>query len=1124
MKQVGARRRPIDWDARSAGRVLYSGDVRLEGLLEGAILRSPHPHARIRGLDTERARSMTGVHAVITAADFPRGARYLHEGAADRPPLADGVVRFIGQEVAAVAAETREEAQAALRAIAVDYEPLPAPLTVDEALSSGAVRLNERPTDETNVAVVMKRDWGAAEEGKRRSTETVAGRFAFPRQAHACMETNVSVAHWDAAEGCLHFWTSTQAPHYVVHEVAHVLGLEPRQVVCHEVAVGGGFGSKSKICEHEAIAGALAIAARRPVRVRLTREEEFETTKTRHAFDVAMRLHAESSGRLRAIEATIKVENGAYNHSGVSVLGAGIKALGMLYRPDGVRAEGRLVDTAITPGGQFRGYGSTQASFALECLMDELAEKLGIDPIELRRRNANAAGETTVVGARLGSARLVECLDAARAAIGWEREKANRRPGRGVGIAAGVHVSGSYTAPGANRSDAAIDVLPDSRIRVRFGGSDAGTGQKTILAQIAAEELDVAFDAVEIVTMDSRRTPFDMGAWSSRGTHYGGHAVRKAAIATAARLKALAAAKLGGELRLQGGAVHGKEGAIPIGELARLSNDAVDGILSTETSFIEEHVEMADRMTGQGNVSPSYNFAAHAAVVEVDLGTGRVSVIDYVAAHDVGKAINPTFVEGQAIGGVAMGIGIALGEEVIHEQGKMVNGAYLHYALPRAADLPRIRPILIEGGDPLGPYGAKAIGECSINPPASAIANAVYAAIGVRIRDLPITPDKILAALAERDGRRRDHALWRRPDRWWIALVRWAYPRGLLKALHARAARPVTTVDPAPLEAVVAPATLAEVIAALDGQSMLMGGGTDLQIARRQRLVEPRRLVSLDGVAELKGITTRAGGAVEIGAATTLAALEAAMRGRLPLLEAALETIATTQVRQMATVGGNLVQAKRCWFYRSGFACFKRVGGLAPCYAVAGDHRFYHAAIDGHRCQATTPSDLATALIALDAEAEIVSAEGRRTVAMSHFYTGPGETVLRPREVLRAIRLPPSAFARIGGFAKLRLWEGDFAVVSAAVTSVGRDGMTWRDARIVLGAIAPTPFRAVATEKALEGTARSRDGLRRILDRELDAKGHPLARNAWKLDAAAGIAEEAFAAMNADRAPAAAAE
>ena len=1112
MRQVGVRRRAIDWNERSAGKIAYSGDIRLDGMLEAAVLRSPLPHARIRRLDTARARTMPGVAAIVTAADFPAGVRYIHEGANDRAPLADGVVRFIGQEVAAVAADSLAEAYRAIEAIVVDYEPVRAPLSIDAALQEDAQSLHQRRTNETNVAAIIKRDWGDMALAKERSATTVDGRFGFPRQAHACMETLVAVASWSDKEQRLHYWTTTQAPYYVVDEVAHVLGLDKKQVICHEVAVGGGFGAKSKVCDHEAIAGALSIAARRPVRLRLSREEEFETTKSRHAFDVAMKLHADTRGMLRAIVADIKVENGAYDHTGVSVMSASLKALGMLYRPDGVQAEARLVDTATTPGGSFRGYGSTQTSFALECLMDELADKLGIDPIELRLRNANHAGETTAVGARLGSARLVECLIAARAAIGWEREKKDRQPGRGVGIAAGVHVSGSYSVPGSNRSDAAIDVFPNGRIRVRFGGSDAGTGQKTILAQIVAEELGVAFDDVDVLMMDSAQTPFDMGAWSSRGTHFGGHAVRKAAVETASRLKALAASKLTGDLHLDGGMVHGDNGTIAIGELARFSNEAREGILTTETSFVETNIEMADRATGRGNVSASYNFAAHAAVVQVNERTGHVDVLDYVAAHDIGQAINPTAVESQVIGGAAMGLGVALGEEVIREQGKVVNGSYLHYALPRAGDLPRIRPILIEGGDPLGPYGAKAIGECGINPPPAAIANAICDAIGIRIRELPITPDKIVNAIAARDGRRRHHALWRRPGRWWIAFVRWAYRHGLLKILHARTARPTMCVVPSPLEAITAPGTLGEAIGALDGAAMAMGGGTDLQIQRRQHLVEPTRLVALKGVAELQEIDIRRDGSIEIGAAVTLAALEASLRDRVPILAEAIASIATPQIREMATVGGNLVQAKRCWFYRSGFGCYKRLGGLAPCYAVAGDHRFYHAAIDGHRCQATTPSDLATVLIALDAVARIGGHGSQREVALSAFYSGPGETVLADREILRSIVIPRDAVTRRGGFAKLRLWEGDFAVVSAAITA-RLDGETLRDPRIVFGALAPVPWRAAKTERALAGKPLSQQALRWALDRELDAKAHPLERNAWKLHAAAGIAEEAYEKM-----------
>jgi CO/xanthine dehydrogenase Mo-binding subunit/CO/xanthine dehydrogenase FAD-binding subunit len=1118
MKQIGLRRRVIDWDDRTSGRLVYSGDVRLQGLLEGMILRSPYPHARIRRIDTHRARGLPGVHAVITAADFPPGTRYFHEGAQDRPPLADGIVRFVGQEVAAVAAETGRQSHAALEAIVVKYEPLAGPLTVEAALGNGAPKLHERPTGKANLSHRLKRDWGSCETGRSNASISVAGEFLFPRQMHACMEPNIAVARWDEEAQQLHFWTSTQSPYYVANEVARVLGLDQAQVICHEVGVGGGFGSKSKICDIEAIAGLLARKARRPVRIRLAREEEFETTKTRHAFTMALQLHADRSGRVRAIDGSVDVENGAYNHSGVSVMGAGIKGLGMLYRPDGLQIEGRLIDTALTPGGQFRGYGTVQTSFALESLMDELAQRLGLDPIELRLRNANQPGETTLVGGELRSARLVECLAVVRDAIGWEREKSERRPGRGVGVASAVHVSGSYTAPGANRSDAAIDVFPDSRIRVRFGGADAGTGQKTILAQVAAEELGVDFEAVEVLTMESDRTPFDMGAWSSRGTHFGGHAVRKAALATAERLKGLAASQLDdGELWLDGGAVCSKHGRIPIGQVAQLSNEARDGVLTTDASFVETAIVLADTETGRGNVSASYNFAAHAGVVEVDRRTGEVKVLDYVAAHDIGRAINPIATEGQAIGGAAMGIGAALGEEVIFEQGKMANPAYLHYALPRAGDVPRIRPILIEGGDPRGPYGAKAIGECSINPPPAVIANAVYDAIGVRIRELPITPDKIVNALAQRDGRRRSHAIWRRPTRWWIALVRWAYPRGLLRILHARTACFTSRVEPLPLDKVETPTTLAEARAALGSDAKLLGGGTDLLLLRRQGVIAPKRLISLARVAELQGIHTLPDGGIEIGAAVTLSALAEAMRGRVSMIADTAELIATPQVRELATVGGNLIQAKRCWFYRSGFGCYKRLGGLAPCYAVIGDHRFYHAAVDGHRCQATTPSDLATAFVALGASAIIVTAAAEREVPMDRFYVGPGETVLTDDEILRAIRLPADAAERFGYFRKIRLWEGDFAVVSLAMTTRPAANGSWHDTRMVFGGIAPTPWRALATEQHLNGRPATLESLRASIDRELDNAAHPLARNGWKLDAATGLAEHAFEAIERTR-------
>jgi CO/xanthine dehydrogenase Mo-binding subunit/CO/xanthine dehydrogenase FAD-binding subunit len=1118
MSPVGRRHRPLDWQDLTSGGQIYSADLRLPGMLVGRILRSPHAHARILALDVEAARACPGVRAVITAADFPPGARYLHEGAADRPPLADGVVRFVGQEVAAVAADTAEAAEAALRTIRVRYRLLRAPLDIAAALAPGAARLHERPSGRANVAAEFRRRWGDPEAGVAASVHSVAGSFWFPPQYHACMEPGVALAQWSPEDERLYVWTSTAAPYYVVREVAHVMGLEPDQVACREVGVGGSFGARTKVCDYEAIAGQLSRVACQPVRIVLTREEDFATTKTRHGFRVDLRLHGDVAGRLRALQGQVLVDNGAYSHSGGSVMGAGVKGLGMQYEPDGLDVSAVLVDTAKQPGGQFRGYGTTQTSFALECLVDALAEASGLDPVDYRLRNANRPGGVTLVGARLGSSRLAECLQAARAAIRWDAEKAEPRAGQGVGMAAAVHVSGSYVGAGANRSDCAIDIHDDGRILLRFGSGDAGTGQKTILAQIAAQELGVPMSQVSVLSMDSDRTPFDMGSWSSRGTHYTGHAARMAGRMAAERLRALAAAELGvAEVRLEDGWAWGGGTGLPFGELVRRARAVVGGVLTVEASYVEPRVELSDKETGRGNISPSYNFAAHAARVRVDGRTGRITVIDYVAAHDVGAAINPGLVEGQIVGGAVQGLGVALGEEVIHEQGKTVNAAFIHYALPRAADLPSVRPIIVGGEDPHGPYGAKAVGETGINPPAAAIANAVYDAVGVRLRSLPLTPDKVLTALAAKAGRRRDHALWRRPDRWWIAITRWAYPRGLFRLLHRRVSTQASPAAPAAEAALDRPSGLDGLRASLAAGAAPLGGGTDLLLRRRIGLPAPSRLAAVGGVAELGRIERLADGGWRIGAGVVLADLSRGLAADLPALADAVDQIASPQVREMATLGGNLLQANRCWFLRNGFDCYKRRGGVAPCYAILGDHRFYHAAIDGHRCQSVTPSDLAAVLAALDAEVVVVPAVGggERRIPVTRLYAGPGEPVLGAGELLTHVLIPAFDPRMRMSFQKLNLWTGDFAIASVMAVARVDDLGLWRDIRLCLGGVAPTPRRARWTEAALEGHAVTAALLRRTLDRELDACAHPLDRNGWKLDAVAGLAEHAADAINA---------
>jgi CO/xanthine dehydrogenase Mo-binding subunit/CO/xanthine dehydrogenase FAD-binding subunit len=1109
---IGERVRNIDWEARTSGAARYTADVELPGTLTARILRSPHAHARITALDASGAARADGVAAVLTAADLPE-ARYIHHGGpmSDRRVLARDVVRFAGEEVAAVAAETPRQAEAALRRFRVRYEPLPVAATVQAARAEGAPRIHEHAADPLNVALRIQRRWGDPSAAARAHV-TVRDRYRFNRQTHVTMETNSVLASWDAGRALLDVWVSTQAPLLIRKEIAAALGLDIEQVLVHEVAVGGGFGSKSKISEYEVIAAALSRKTGRPVRLILSRDEDFAATKCRHDFEIELETGADADGRLTHRAARMTVDNGAYNHTGPSVMGYGTLVTGSLYRTAGVELDAALVYTNKHPGGQFRGYGGPQATFAIESQMDELADRLGLDPVELRIANANQPGDVTHAGWRLASGRLAECLATARDAIGWNEKRPLGGSGRGVGIAAAIHVSGANVHPGAEKSAAAVDIRADGTALVRFGGADAGTGQKTILAQIAAAELGLDLGAVEVLTMETGATPEDAGAWSSRGTYISGHAVGTVARKAAHRLRELAAERLGaepGDVSLGGGVASAGDAEVAVGELVG------DGaVLSFEEDIVAADMEPLDPRTGQANISGAYSFAAQAVEVEVDRATGRVRVLDAVAVHDSGRVLNPIAVESQIVGGMAMGLGAGLGEELIYEEGRLVNGAYINYAMPRAADLPRIRAILLDADDPHGPYGAKGIGEISLVPAPAALANAVAHAVGVRVRELPVTPDKVLAGLRAGEHRpRRRYGLWRRPRRWWIAGMRAAYPRGVHRLLHrygTRLARPLPHRD---VQRLSAPASLDEAVGTLAARKHAapLAGGTDLLPARRQGVAQPAELVDVAGLDELGRLEESAAGDLRIGAGVRLAELL-----RRPELEAdtalreAVQLIASPQIRAMATVGGNLCQQKRCWFFRNGFMCYKRGGPTCPCYAVTGDHRFYHAAMDAHRCQAVTPSDLATVLEALDAAVELRGPAGARTLPVAEFFTGPGETALRDGELLTAVAIDARARARVSCFEKLRLWEGDFAVAAAAVSLGTAPDGTIADARVVLGAIAPTAIRLPEVEAALNG--HRPEALRDLeaISEGWIARAHPLERNEWKLDAAAGLVRRAL--------------
>jgi CO/xanthine dehydrogenase Mo-binding subunit/CO/xanthine dehydrogenase FAD-binding subunit len=1105
---IGQRIRNIDWDSKTSGAADYTGDVRLPGMLHARIVRSSFPHARLLGVDLSDAAQLPGVVATVTAADFA-DARYVHHGGplADRAVLASDRVRYVGEEIAGVAAETLTIADEAVRRTQVRYEPLPYVTDVDAARADGAPLLHD--SCGRNVSVAIQRRWGDTE--RRPADVRVEGTYRFGRQTHACMEPNSVVASWDGTRQHLEVWISTQAPYLIRKELAGVLGLEPEQVELHEIAVGGGFGSKSKISEFEAVACKLSMKAGRPVRLVLTREEEFATTKCRHAATVRLTTTATADGQLISRNAEMSFDNGAYNHSGPSVMGYSSLVMGSLYRTDGVNVDGELVYTNKHPGGQFRGYGGPQAIFAIESQMDELAATLGIDPIELRLGNVNESGDVTNTGWKLGSARLADCLRTARDAIGWEQKKTLAGSGRGVGFAAAIHVSGANIYPGADKGSAALDLHANGRCTLRYGGADAGTWQKTIIVQFAAEQIGLPIADFDVLTMETHKTPVDLGAWSTRGTYVSGHAVTAAGRLLAERLRSLAAERLdcdADEILLEGGVAHGPTGAVSFATLA--CDHGVNGVLSV-TEEVTLDVESLDMATGTGNISGAYSFAVQAVEVEVDADTGEVRVLDAVSVHDVGRAINPIGLESQIVGGMAMGLGAALGEELLYESGRLINPTYLNYPLPRAADLPRIRPIVLDGDDPNGPLGAKGIGEIVVVPTGAAIANAVAHATGVRIRELPLTPDRVLQHLhAARRTKARTYRLMRRPRRWWIEVVRRLYPLGMHTMMHRHGTR---LARRRPTRQIISITTPGSVDAALEllgaPDSAPIAGGTDHIPARRQGLASEVHLVDVLlvpelGQLEVDGIRARLGGSVRLA---RLAELAGGPEERL--LAAATSSIATPQIRSMATVAGNLCQQKRCWFFRNGFDCYKRGGVTCPCYAVLGDHRFYHAAIDGHRCQAVTPSDLATAFSCLDASITIASKNGRRSVPISEFFVGPGETVLRSGDLVVHIDVPIGKYTATA-FEKLNQWEGDFAIVSAAVAFRMRNEVVER-AAISIGALAPTPFRLHEVESGLQGRRYDEVRLVNLLEQTWTRHGHPLAMNEWKLDAATGLVKRAVA-------------
>ncbi|MCC6146982.1 MAG: xanthine dehydrogenase family protein molybdopterin-binding subunit [Anaerolineaceae bacterium] len=756
LKIVNKRIPNIDGKRVVTGQARYTRDVKLPGMLVGGILRSPHPHAEILSINTERAKMLPGVFAIVTAADTPlKPYIYLGGTHSDRLPLAHKRVRFIGEEIAAVAAVDARTVEKALELIEVSYKPLPFVLDPEEAMGPNAPLLHENK--ERNISAYGSRIFGDPQKAFAEAAVVVEGSYETQAVQHCCMEPFTCIAQF-STDGQIDLWASTQAPFYVQKEVAHVLDLSPNDIRVHEVRVGGGFGGRSKVAELEAITTLLAMKCPgRPVKIALTRKDEFETRTVKVPMKIKLRTAADREGRLLARWISIISDNGAYNHCAPSVSAVGATMSYVMYRVQNVYAEHYTVYTNKQTTAQMRGYGEPDTVFAIEAQMDEIAGKLGMDPYEVRMINAIDPDETLINGWKITSCGMKESLQRVAEAIRWDEKKRAKVPGKGVGIACSIHGTGGRWYPDGDYSSSNVKVGHDGVVIVETGAVDIGQGIRTTLAMVAAETLGVDIEQVRVISMDTATTPSDMGAFASKTAFLGGNAVRDASLDAKGQITKYAAEILQvpqEELEIKDGYVWISaplpERCAPIGDFV-LDNPSRIGRHIVGKAFWESKTtENFNRTTGYGNTCETYAFSAHVAEVEVDEETGHVKVKKIVAAHDVGLALNPTIVEGQIEGSIAQGIGFTLMENhTWDQQGRVEATDFKSYRIPSIGDVPKMETILIEPIDPAGPYGAKGVGEPALVATPAAIANAIYDAIGIRMTSLPITPEKLHKAIKQ---------------------------------------------------------------------------------------------------------------------------------------------------------------------------------------------------------------------------------------------------------------------------------------------------------------------------------------------------------------------------------------
>ena len=744
----------LDATEKATGRARFTDDFALPEMLYGKILRSPLPHAKILQVDLSEALKVPGVKGAISGKDIPKKMYGIVPMAKDEYALAIEKVRYIGDEVAAVVATTREAAEEAISKIHVDYKELSAVFDPLHAMKPGAPIIHVEVPN--NVSVTIRKEFGNV--GKGFSESDFISEDTFESQAinHAPLEPQAAMAIVDHS-GKVTLWSSTQIPFFLRRNLATTLDIPESRVRIIKPKVGGGFGQKIDLFAKDFCAAFFAMKTKKPVKFVYEREEVFTSTRQRHPMHIELKTGMKRDGTLLARQFRVIADGGAYNSTAPLMIFAAYFQAVLPYRFENLLFEGCHVYTNKPVGGAMRGHGQPQVRFAVEAQLDIIAEKMGIDPLGLRLKNAIHVNEPNPAKLLVRSCGFSDTLKQAAEAIGWKDKRGKLPFGKGVGLAGASFPSGVNNMSHIS-SGAIVKIERDGAITLLSGAADIGQGAETAISQIAAEELGVRLEDIRITAADTEITPLDPGTFGSGVTLRAGNAARLAAQAAKKKLFEAVAEKMevsAEDLEARDRRIYVKGSpskGLSVSEAIKVYqySDRPMPIIG-RGSYHPPSIEPTTLLKEDGNFSPAYSFMTQAAEVEVDIHTGKVKLLKMAASHDCGKAINPMLVEGQLEGSVVGGMGHALYEDVITEKGQVQNPSFLDYGIPTAMESPSVSCVEIETNDPEGPFGAKESGEGTQVAPAPAIINAIYDAIGVRFKNLPVTPEKVLAALQNMD-------------------------------------------------------------------------------------------------------------------------------------------------------------------------------------------------------------------------------------------------------------------------------------------------------------------------------------------------------------------------------------